>query len=266
MKRLTVAVVSPRAKFCDLQANLEHFATWVRKAADKGARLVCFPELALTSYTLRPAILEVAQKVPGPITDELARLAKAHKCFISVGLAEKARGKYHVCQAIVGPKGYVGKYRKYHPTGGELDAGFSPGKSFPTFDIDGFKLGVNICFDGRHEDTIEAMKKAKVDLIHHPHGNNLGLGTDAEEWTRGKLTYIAARAIHARAYIMINNSALDNQRPDGPEEYGSGALIIDPLGQVVKRTKQRNRGEKMVVATLVKPLAALIPKFELGRL
>ena len=51
--------------------------------------------------------------------------------------------------------------------------------------MDGFRLGILICFDGRHEDTLEVMKKAQVDVIHHPHGNTIGsLGREAEEWTR----------------------------------------------------------------------------------
>ena len=41
--------------------------------------------------------------------------------------------------------------------------------------------------------------------------------------------------------------------------------MIDPLGQVVIRTMQRDRREKMVLATLKKP-EALIPVGELQRL
>ena len=107
------------------------------------------------------------------------------------------------------------------------------------------------------------MRKGKVDFIHHPHGNGLGLGADAEEWTRGKVVYFAPRAIQARAYILISNSAGDTRGPDSTMAYGSGALILDPLGQVVKRTTRKTRTEKMIVATLVKPLSELIPEYEM---
>ena len=49
-------------------------------------------------------------------------------------------------------------------------------------------------------------------------------------------------------------------------EYGSGALAIDPLGQVVDRTIQQDRKEKMIVVTLKRPLAALVPPYELRHL
>lgn len=263
MKTLTVAVISSRSRFCDVAANLRHFETLIKKASSRGARLVCFPELALSSYTTHPTTLEVAQKLPGPLTDKLGRIARQNKVYVSAGVAEKAGSKYHIAQVVVGPKGYLGKYRKYHPTGGEEDCGFSRGRSFPTFDIDGFKLGINICFDGRHEDTLEAMKRAKVDVIHHPHGNGLALGKDAEEWTRAKMTYFVPRAVAARAYILVNNSAGDMKYPGGTFSYGSGAMVIDPLGQAIARTTQKTRTEKMVIAAMVKPLSALIPEVEL---
>ena len=92
------------------------------------------------------------------------------------------------------------------------------------------------------------------------------MGKDAEEWTRGKIVYFAPRAIYARAYILINNSAGDTKLPDGVSHFGSGALAIDPLGQVMDRTTQKDREEKMIVVTLKKPLSSLIPSFEMDRL
>ena len=107
------------------------------------------------------------------------------------------------------------------------------------------------------------MKKAGVDVIHHPHGNWVGnLGRDAEEWTRSKLVYFAPRALTARAHMLINNSAGDMVEPTGTRQFGSGALVVDSLGQVVRRTEQRDRDERMILVTLAHPLS-LIPPAEL---
>lgn len=266
MKTLKVAVVSSKSKFCDVDANIAHFKVLIKKASDQGARLVCFPELALTGYTTDPAVLDVAERVPGPATEKLASIAFANDVHLSVGMAERDQDRFYITQIMVTPDGYIGKYRKHHLAGPGEQSGFSTGSSFPVLEIDGFRLGINICYDGRFSDTIEAMKGAKVDVIHHPHGNWLGLGRDAEEWTRGKLVYFVPRAVHSRAYILINNSAGDMEQPDGTAQFGSGALVIDPLGQVVTRTLERDRSEKMVLATITKPLSKLIPEFELKRL
>jgi predicted amidohydrolase len=265
-KTLTVAVVSSNSVFCDPDANLKHFEAMIKEAAEKGARLVCFPELALMAYSTEKEILDVAEPIPGASTEKLEAIARSHDVYLSVGMAEKDGEKYHIAQAVVGPGGYIGKYRKHHPTGTERKCGFSPGEHLPVFDVAGFRFGVNICADGRQEDTIQAMKEANVDVIHHPHGNYLGLGRDAEEWTRGKMVYFVPRATFSRAYILIDNSAGDTEHPRGVNQYGSGALVIDPLGQVVDRTAQKDRNEKMIVVTITKPLAVLVPPFELRRL
>lgn len=266
LRSLTVAVVSSHSRFGDIEGNLEHFEDLIERAAKQRARLVCFPELALTSYSTSKEISKYAQPVPGPATKRLVEIAREHDVFISVGMAEKDGDTHHITQVLVGPEGYIGKYRKHFPTGPEQSCGFSPGEAFPVFDVDGFRLGFNICADGRQQKTIDAMKEAKVDVIHHPHGNTLGLGRDSEEWTRGKMVYFVPRAVHARAYILINNSAGDTPQPKGVINFGSGALAIDPLGQVIKRTTEKNRDEKMIVVTLHKPLSRLIPPYEMERL
>lgn len=263
---LTVAVVSPKCVFADTEANLRHFTELAEQAAERGARLICFPELALVSYSTNEKVLEAAEEIPGPTTKKLEAVARRLDVYLSVGMAEKDGDTYHIAQILVGPDGYLGKYRKHHPTGGEQSCGFAPGESFPTWNVDGFRLGILICFDGRHPDTLEAMKRAQVDVIHHPHGNTIGnLGREAEEWTRSKTVYFVPRAVASRAYMLVNNSADDTPQPGGTLQYASGALVIDPLGQVVARTTQHDRSEKMVLATLVRP-ESLIPAGELERL
>lgn len=266
-KTLTVAVISPRCVFADTEANLKHFTELAEQAADQKARLICFPELALVSYSTHKKVLEAAEEIPaGPTTKTLEALAARLNVYISAGMAEKDGDQHHIAQILVGPRGYLGKYRKNHPTGSEKSCGFAPGKSFPTWDVDGFRLGILICFDGRHADTLAAMKQAGVDIIHHPHGNTVGnLGRESEEWTRSKMVYFVPRAVESRAYMIVNNSAEETAQPGGTQEYSSGELVIDPLGQVVTRTLQRDRREKMVVATLKKP-AEVIPYGELNRL
>ena len=263
---LTVAVVSSVSRFGEVDANLRHFEELIAEAAEKKAKLVCFPELALMGYSTSKAIIQYAEPVPGPSTDRLATIAKRHDVHVSMGMAEKDGDTYHITQALVGPDGFIGKYRKSYPTGSEQSCGFSPGGEYPTWNVRGFRLGINICADGRQQATIDAMKAANVDVIHHPHGNLLGLGRDSEEWTRGKTVYFVPRAVHARAYILINNSAGDLRDPKGEHNFGSGALAIDPLGQVIDRTKAKDRQEKMIVVTLTKPLSTLIPPYELERL
>ncbi len=76
------------------------------------------------------------------------------------------------------------------------------------------------------------------------------------------MVYFVPRAVQARAYILINNSAVDTQET---LSFGCGAMILDPLGQVVKRTRQPTRADKTLVVTITKPLDELVPDFETER-
>jgi predicted amidohydrolase len=264
---LTVALVSPRCAFGDVEGNLAHFAEFAKEAKAKGARLVCFPELALVSYSTEKEVLQYAEPVPGETTAAMEKIARELGVFLSVGMAEREGEEFFITQVLVGPEGYLGKYRKSYPTQGEQSCGFSPGEEYPTWEVDGFRMGILICADGRRPETIEAMKSRHVDVIHHPHGNAVSerLGREAEEWTRAKTVYFAPRATQARTHILVNNSAEDTKQPGGVVEYSSGALAIDPLGQVIGRTDAANREEKMILVELEKP-EALIPPGELGGL
>jgi hypothetical protein len=62
VKTLTVAVVSSHSQFCDVEANLKHFEWLIKEAKGQGARLVCFPELALMAYSAEKEILNVAEE------------------------------------------------------------------------------------------------------------------------------------------------------------------------------------------------------------
>ena len=78
-------------------------------------------------------VLKSAEQIPGPTTKKLEVIAKRFDVYISLGMAERDGDQYHIAQILVGPQGYLGKYRKFHPTAGEQACGFSAGQSFPTW-------------------------------------------------------------------------------------------------------------------------------------
>jgi len=264
MQKLGIAVISSKSNFCDIDGNLDHFNLLIQKASLKEARLICFPELALSCYTNKKNILNVTQKIPGSITDKLQIITKKYGVFLSIGCPEKSGSKYYITQIVIGPKGYIGKYRKNYINESEKTCGFSAGNSYPTFMIDNFKMGINIGLDARQKSTIDIMKNRNIDFIHHPHGNYMIMGCNAEEWTRGKMVYFVSRAVQTRAYLLVNCQAGNAVEMGENRSHSSGALIIDPLGQVLKRTAQTTRTEKMLIVNITKPLSSLIPDFEMS--
>src|SRR5579871_1290557 len=86
------------------EQNLERAIAHVRAAADKGAEIVCLPELFQTQYFCQredAALFDLAEPIPGQTTDKLGALAAELKIVLIASLFEKrAAGVYHNTAAI----------------------------------------------------------------------------------------------------------------------------------------------------------------------
>src|SRR5579883_2094854 len=82
----------------DPDANLAAAVAHVREAAAAGAAVVCLPELFRHAYFCQredPAFFDLAEPVPGPTTDALARVARETGAVVVGSVFERrAAGVY----------------------------------------------------------------------------------------------------------------------------------------------------------------------------
>src|SRR5205823_12106953 len=100
-------------------ANLEKAIAKVAEAARAGARLVCLPELFRSLYFAQredAALFDLAEPVPGPSTEALAKAAqRAGVVVIAPVFERRAPGLYHSSAAVIVAAGRdLGFYRKMH--------------------------------------------------------------------------------------------------------------------------------------------------------
>ena len=160
---VTVGAVNWKGEWGNKAANLDKMKAKIREAARLGIDILCFPELALTGYECSeeagsrqgPCTLhrEAAETIPGPSTEEIARLARELDIYVILGMPEReARDgpALYISAAVVGPEGILGSYRKLHlatpPTWTEVYC-FRPGTELPAFDTRFGPIGVQICAD-----------------------------------------------------------------------------------------------------------------------
>ncbi len=103
----------------DKEANLSKAVAKLREAAAKGAQIVCLQELFTSLYFCDTEDYEhfkLAEAIPGPSTEILAKLAAELNIVIIASLFEKrAQGLYHNTTVVLDADGsYLGKYRKMH--------------------------------------------------------------------------------------------------------------------------------------------------------
>ena len=116
----------------NIAATLRHIDT----AAGHGARLIVLPELANTGYAFatRAEAYEHAESVPDGVTCQAwAKAAAAHDAYIVGGVAEIDGVTLYDTAVLIGPDGYIGRYRKTHLWNREKLI-FTTGDDYPVFD------------------------------------------------------------------------------------------------------------------------------------
>jgi predicted amidohydrolase len=146
--RIALAQISPHLG--DIGKNLDLHFRAIEKAGRKKARLIVFPELSLTGYTLMDLVPDVALKPDGhPQFRKL--LTRSRAIDIVVGFVEeRGKGLFFNSAAYLSGGRLVHVHRKvFLPTGGMFEEGkfFAPGKSFRTFDTAFGKAGLMVCRD-----------------------------------------------------------------------------------------------------------------------
>jgi len=104
----------------NLDKNLAKTAEFIKAAARKGAEIVCLQELFAYRYfaqTKDDRFFELAEPVPGPLSQFLSECASSNRVFL-IGGSIYERGEddnFYNTSLIYDPRGrLVAKYRKMH--------------------------------------------------------------------------------------------------------------------------------------------------------
>ncbi|AAL81141.1 acyltransferase [Pyrococcus furiosus DSM 3638] len=166
-----VAYVQMEPKILELDKNLSKAEKLVKEAAKREAKLIVLPELFDTGYNFesRDEVFEIAQRIPeGETTTFLMDLAGDLEVYIVAGTAEKYNDRLYNSAVLVGPTGYLGKYRKIHLFYREK-VFFDPGDlGFNVFDLGFIRVGIMICFDWFFPESARTLALKGADIIAHP--------------------------------------------------------------------------------------------------
>lgn len=126
--------------------NLERLEAFLHK---QPCELAVLPELSMCGYLFesREALLQCAEPVPsGPSTQRILALSQKYACTIIFGIAEREGDKVFNTAVVVSRGQYLGNYRKIHLSDFEKKL-FDRGEENRVFQVEGVKIGVQICFD-----------------------------------------------------------------------------------------------------------------------
>jgi len=111
----------------------------------------------------------LAEPVPGgATTDLLVKKAREKNLYICSGITELGGKVLYNSAVLVGPEGYIGKYRKVH-LWDEEKIFFEHGDlGFPVFDLPFGRVGIFICYDGWFPETTRILRLQGVDVALNP--------------------------------------------------------------------------------------------------
>ncbi|MCK4313428.1 carbon-nitrogen hydrolase family protein [Candidatus Bathyarchaeota archaeon] len=255
-QEIKVALAQISCKRGDKVENIRKIESNTKKAKQQGADLVIFPELSLTGYTLRDRLYELAETIPGHSTAILEKLANKTGTYIIFGmpeLSEKTQATIYNTAVLIGPQGFIGKYRKmYLPTHSVFEEKryFRPGYQAAAFETDLGKIGLIICYD---------IFFPEVSRLTRLQGAQVIICISASPATRRTFfeTLTAARAIENTAFLVyVNLVGIE----DGLQFWG-GSRLVGPNGKVLAKAKYGE--EDLVIGEInygdIRPIETFVP-------
>jgi N-carbamoylputrescine amidase len=259
-EKFTVGIVQMKCT-TNKEENLTRATEKIREATKRGAQVISLHELFAGEYFCRTEnaeLFDLAEPVPGPTTERLARVAKELKVALVVSVFERrAAGVYHNTCAVLDADGsYLGKYRKMHIPDDPLyyeKFYFTPGDlGFLNFDTKYARVGVQICWDQWYPEgsRLTAMKGAQVifyptSIGWHPHEKGEVGAAQLDSWK----TIQRAHAVANGIYVAVVNRVGYEGKPakgDAGLEFWGNSFVADPSGQVMAEAAQ-DKEEILVV-------------------
>jgi len=240
---MQIGVVQTSPVFGDKVANRKEIEELIAGAR---ADLWVMPELALTGYEFidREEARVLAEEIPeGETCQWLAALCKERNCHSVIGLAERSNLHIFNSAVLMGPRGYVGHYRKIHLFDREKEI-FDPGNlPFAVFAVGAARVGLMICFDWRFPEAARTLALRGAQIIAHP--SNLVMPYCQQA--------MITRALENAVFIATANRVGTERRAGRAMTFTGNSQIVASKGTVLADTPV---SEPAIAVAEISPSAA----------
>ena len=238
--------------------NLEKAVARVDEAARAGAQVVCLPELFRSRYFCQSedvARFGLAEPIPGPSTEALAKVAASRRVTVIASLFERrAEGLYHNTAVAIDEQGHIlGSYRKMHIPDDPLyyeKFYFTPGDlGFPVFATPHARVGTLVCWDQWFPEAARLVALGGAQVLFYP----TAIGWQFEEgeavdqaqhdaWETVQRGHAIASGVFVAAVNRVG-------REEGIRFWGQ-SFVADPFGRVLARASAEEEATILVSCDL----------------
>jgi predicted amidohydrolase len=230
---MRVGIYQNNPVFGKTEANVEQA---LQDVSSVNADIMVLPELFNTGYQfVSSQEAEVlAEEIPsGNTCQAMISLARATDMYLVFGLAEWDKKQIYNSAVVVGPEGFVGRYRKTHLFEEEKDF-FAPGDTgFQVFDIGLARIGVMICFDWWFPESARALALLGADIICHP--ANLVL----PQCQKAMVTRSLENGVFT---VTANRVGTESRGGKNPLIFTGESQIVDNCGEILAKLGKDETG------------------------
>ena len=212
--------------------------SWLLENNFKESDLMIFPEMTLTGFTMNST--QLAEATDGESYEYFASLASTYKCHMIAGIIEEEKDKFYNTLLHIDKKGrLVTKYRKIHPFSFSTeDKHYKRGEKPVATIIEGWNVGLSICYDLRFPELYRSYGKERTELI-----------VNIANWPVARIEHwkilARARAIENQCYFVGVNRVGKDPKLD----YNGFCCVIDPMGNEIVTAYDE---EKLLIADISK--------------
>jgi len=223
-----------------IESMKEQYRKLIREAAERGAKLVCLPELSLNPYfpgTRALTGFDWAEPIPNGVSEKFfSGMAKENKVTLIGSIYEDAgeAGLFDTATIHNADGKLIGVTRKVHiPSGpGYHETDFFAGSDqYPVFDIGPLRAATPTCYDQWYPELARIYSLNGAELIVYP----TAIGDDL---TDREIDYSSAWETIMRAHAIANGifvAAINRVGKENGVEFYGGSFICDPMGTVLAR-------------------------------
>jgi len=232
------------------KAMTEKHLPYIEEAGKKGVQVLCLQEIFNGPYfcpSQDAKWCDIAEPVPGPTCEMMAKLAAKYKMVMVVPVYEREMaGVYYNTAAVIDADGtYLGKYRKNHipHTSGFWEKFFfKPGNlGYPVFDTRYAKVGVYICYDRHFPEGARLLGLHGAEIVFNPSATVAGLSQYLWQLEQ------PAHAV-ANGYFMGCSNRVGTEAPWNIGKFYGTSYFVDPRGNFLAKGTEDD--DELVVAEM----------------
>ena len=217
------------------EKNRERGLEAAHQAAENGANVICFAELAFDPFYPQtpagPDSLDLAETLPGPTTEPFCQLAKEKGVVIVLNVFERDGSQTFDSSPVIDADGsllgvtrmiHITEYECFHEQGYYL-----PGdRDLPVYETRFGRLAVAICYDRHFPEIMRYLALQNAELVIVPQAGSVG------EWPDGLFEAELQVAAFQNGYF----TALCNRVGEEPRiRFAGESFVCDPAGKVIAR-------------------------------